>query len=619
MAEVGKIQYIIDVEVEALKKGLSVAERHVDGFVGKAGRSVAAISKAFLVGTGIAIKALGDIGVAAVKSYADFEQLSGGIETLFKSSSNQMMQYADQAYKTAGLSANQYMETATSFSASLLAGLGGDTKKAAEYANQAIIDMADNANKMGTSMESIQFAYQGFAKQNYTMLDNLKLGYGGTKEEMERLLRDAQKISGIKYNISNFGDITKAIHVIQTQMGITGTTAKEASETISGSLNSTKAAWKNLMTSMAGGKDIDKSLDALVKSAGNVAKNLLPVIKQALSGIVKLVSELAPLIITEIPKLFQELFPPLLQAAIGLTTQVAAILPQLIQIILNTLTTALPQLVDAVVTLTPMMIRALIDLILLIITKLSEPATLTMLLNAGVTLFMALIDVFPILLNALTEALPEIIANIIEFLLNPNTIAQLLTASVKLFMALVTAVPMVGAVLLRAFVDLLSGLWQRLIGLFKDGGLSIGVAISNAIISAINNMFKMFEKTVNFFIGLLNGAIGIINKIPGVNIQQMNKLQIPRIPRMATGGIVTPQGGGSVIYAGDGGQDEWVVPESKMTSLIEKLNNRSNTSGDNITINIQGVFATSQAEQRKVAEQIFNQYEMIKKQRMLNV
>nr|DAS98206.1 MAG TPA: tail tape measure protein [Caudoviricetes sp.] len=619
MAEVGKIQYIIDVEVEALKKGLSVAERHVDGFVGKAGRGAAAIGKAFAVGTGIAIKTLGDIGVAAVKSYADFEQLSGGIETLFKSSSDQMMDYADQAYKTAGLSANQYMETATSFSASLLAGLGGDTKKAAEYANQAIIDMADNANKMGTSMESIQFAYQGFAKQNYTMLDNLKLGYGGTKEEMERLLKDAQKISGIKYNISNFGDITKAIHVIQTQMGITGTTAKEASETISGSLNSTKAAWKNLMTSMAGGKDIDKSLDALVKSAGNVAKNLLPVIKQALSGIVKLVSELAPLIITEIPKLFQELFPPLLQAAIGLTTQVAAILPQLIQIILNTLTTALPQLVDAVVTLTPMMIRALIDLILLIITKLSEPATLTMLLNAGVTLFMALIDAFPILLNALTEALPEIITNIIEFLLNPNTIAQLLTASVKLFMALVTAVPMVGAVLLRAFVDLLSGLWQRLIGLFKDGGLSIGVAISNAIISVINNMFEMFEKTVNFFIGLLNGAIGIINKIPGVNIQQLNRFQIPRIPRMATGGIVTPQGGGSIIYAGDGGQDEWVVPESKMASLIEKLNNRSNVSGDNITINIQGVFATSQAEQRKVAEQIFNQYEMIKKRRMLNV
>nr|DAW32251.1 MAG TPA: tail tape measure protein [Caudoviricetes sp.] len=619
MAEVGKIQYIIDVEVEALKKGLSVAERHVDGFVGKAGRSAAAIGKAFLVGTGIAIKALGDIGVAAVKSYADFEQLSGGIETLFKSSSNQMMQYANQAYKTAGLSANQYMETATSFSASLLAGLGGDTKKAAEYANQAIIDMADNANKMGTSMESIQFAYQGFAKQNYTMLDNLKLGYGGTKEEMERLLKDAQKISGIKYNISNFGDITKAIHVIQTQMGITGTTAKEASETISGSLNSTKAAWKNLMTSMAGGKDIDKSLDALVKSAGNVAKNLLPVIKQALSGIVKLVSELAPLIITEIPKLFQELFPPLLQAAIGLTTQVAAILPQLIQTILNALTTALPQLVNAVVILTPMMIRALIDLILLIITKLSEPATLTMLLNAGVTLLMALIDAFPILLNALTEALPEIIANIIEFLLNPNTIAQLLTAGVKLFMALVTAVPMVGAVLFKTFVDLLSRLWQRLIGLFKDGGLSIGVAISNAIISVINSMFDMFEKTVNFFIGLLNGAIGIINKIPGVNIQQMNKLQIPRIPRMATGGIVTPQGGGSVIYAGDGGQDEWVVPESKMASLIEKLNNRSNTSGDNITINIQGVFATSQAEQRKVAEQIFNQYEVIKKQRMLNV
>ena len=175
------------------------------------------------------------MSTAAVNSYAEYEQLAGGVETLFKDSSNKLMGYADQAYKTAGMSANEYMSTVTSFSASLLQSLEGDTEKAADYANQAVIDMSDNANKMGTSIEMIQNAYQGFAKQNYTMLDNLKLGYGGTKEEMERLLADAEKISGIKYDISSFGDVTQAIHVIQTELGITGTTAKEASSTIQGS------------------------------------------------------------------------------------------------------------------------------------------------------------------------------------------------------------------------------------------------------------------------------------------------------------------------------------------------------------------------------------------------
>ena len=181
------------------------------------------------------------VGTAAIKSYADFEQLKGGVETLFKDSADVLMGYADRAYQTAGLSANDYMETVTSFSASLLQSLGGDTEKAANYADQAIIDMSDNANKMGTSMEMIQNAYQGFAKQNYTMLDNLKLGYGGTKEEMQRLLDDAEKISGIKYDISSFADVTQAIHVIQTELGITGTTALEASSTIQGSASAMKS------------------------------------------------------------------------------------------------------------------------------------------------------------------------------------------------------------------------------------------------------------------------------------------------------------------------------------------------------------------------------------------
>ena len=187
------------------------------------------------------------LGKEVISAYADYEQLVGGVDTLFKDSSQKLQQYAANAYKTSGMSANDYMETVTSFSASLIASLGGDTQKAVEYADMAITDMSDNANKMGTDMASIQNAYQGFAKQNYTMLDNLKLGYGGTKSEMERLLADAQAISGVKYNIDSYADVVKAIHVIQTGMDITGTTAKEAEHTISGSVSSMRAALKNLL------------------------------------------------------------------------------------------------------------------------------------------------------------------------------------------------------------------------------------------------------------------------------------------------------------------------------------------------------------------------------------
>lgn len=218
----------------------------------------------------------------AVDGFAQYEQLVGGVDTIFKESSQRVQEYAEQAYKTAGMSANQYMETVTGFSMSLLQGLEGDTEKAAEYADVAIRDMSDNANKMGTAMGSIQYAYQGFAKQNYTMLDNLKLGYGGTREEMERLLEDAGKLANTKFDISNYGDVIQAIHTIQENLGITGTTAKEASETIEGSMNSTKAAIDNLIVGFArSDADIDKLVDDVSDNIGNLAKNAIPVAERA--------------------------------------------------------------------------------------------------------------------------------------------------------------------------------------------------------------------------------------------------------------------------------------------------------------------------------------------------
>lgn len=271
----GSIILTTKIDESGLNDGLKSLRKGVSNFE-KALKGVA------VAGAGAFVA----VGTAAIKAYADFEQLKGGVETLFKDSADVLMRYADNAYQTAGLSANDYMETVTSFSASLLQSLGGDTEKAANYADQAIIDMSDNANKMGTSMEMIQNAYQGFAKQNYTMLDNLKLGYGGTKEEMQRLLDDAEKISGIKYDISSFVDITQAIHVIQTELGITGTTALEASSTIQGSISSMKAAWVNLLVAFANPEqDLSVAIDNLKNSLSAVADNLLPRIGEAFGSI----------------------------------------------------------------------------------------------------------------------------------------------------------------------------------------------------------------------------------------------------------------------------------------------------------------------------------------------
>ena len=240
------------------------------------------------------------LGKASLEGYAEYEQLIGGVETLFKDSAGTVQEYAANAYKTAGLSANEYMETVTSFSASLLQSLGGDTEKAAQYADKAITDMSDNANKMGSSMESIQTAYQGFAKQNYTMLDNLKLGYGGTKSEMERLILDAEKLdSSFKASrdtngdlAMSYSDIVDAIHIVQTDMGITGTTAKEASTTIQGSLQSAKAAWSNLVVGIADeNANLEELVNNFVESVVTAGQNILPRIEIILQGMSQMLSQ----------------------------------------------------------------------------------------------------------------------------------------------------------------------------------------------------------------------------------------------------------------------------------------------------------------------------------------
>lgn len=314
-------------------------------------KKVASISfKALTVGIGAAATAVGALVTNASSAYAEYEQLVGGVDTLFKGASKDVQKNANDAYKTAGISANKYMETVTSFSASMIQSVGGDTKKAAQLSDMAIRDMSDNANKMGTSMDSIMETYQSLARGNYMMLDNLKLGYGGTKEELKRLIKDASKLDkSVDANSLSYANIAKAIHAVQQEMGITGTTSKEAEGTITGSLASVKATWQNLMPALIQGGDVfDKALDNFIQSTKGFGNNIIPTVRKALVGVGNLVEGLAPIIEKEFPTLVDELLPPLLKAGTSLLKAFIKALPSLIKTVIRELPDIFKQLGGAI-------------------------------------------------------------------------------------------------------------------------------------------------------------------------------------------------------------------------------------------------------------------------------
>ena len=320
---------------EAKSKGASLATA-----VGNGLSTVAKIGAAVMAAAGTAVVA---VSKASLDMYAEYEQLVGGVQTLFGDSADLLQQYAQEAFKTAGISANEYMTLATSFSASLLQSLGGDTAKAVEYADMAIQDMSDNVNKFGSSMESVQLAYAGFAKQNFTMLDNLKLGYGGTRTEMERLLKDANRINkeyGIttNYTIDNLSDIYEAIHVIQNEMGIAGATQLEAATTIQGSLAMAKASWQNLLVAFADSNlNLDVFIDNFVSSVEIAAKNIVPRLSQILGGLSSAIAEVIPVIMEELPVLIEELLPGIIEGAGALIQGLAEAIPELLPVLWDAL------------------------------------------------------------------------------------------------------------------------------------------------------------------------------------------------------------------------------------------------------------------------------------------
>ena len=500
----------------------------------KLGNGLKTAAKIGTAAVGAAAAGITALTTAAVNNYAEYEQLVGGVETLFKSSSQKVQEYAANAYKTAGMSANEYMSTVTSFSASLLQSLGGDTDKAAEYANQALTDMSDNANKMGTSMEMIQNAYQGFAKQNYTMLDNLKLGYGGTQSEMQRLIEDAAKLSDtVDAQDMSFANIVKAINVVQTEMGITGTTAKEAASTIQGSVGMMKSSWTNLVTGIA---DENANLDVLitnfVDSVGTVAQNIVPKIGTALNGASKLVRDLIPVIVQEIPVLIEENLPVLAEAAISIIQSLMDGISQnqemLFETIFDVVTylaesfiTMLPQIVelglDLIVSLAngiaeslPELIPTIVDVILQIVDTLTDPKQLSNILQAALVLITNLAWGIVNSIPSLIDSVFSVVDGIITFLLDPQNLGMLIQSAIELVIAiglgLVEAIPKLMASVGKLITNIVSYFFNY------DWG-SLGRNLVDGFKRGIQNAWYNLK---TWFRNLFGDLIGIAKKILGI-------------------------------------------------------------------------------------------------------
>jgi phage-related protein len=577
----------IGADTTEANKGIDEVGQKTSGLGEKLKSGLATAGKVAVAGVAAGATAIGALGTKAVAAYADYEQLVGGVETLFKDSQDQVMDYANNAYKTAGLSANEYMETVTSFSASLLQSLDGDTSAAADKANLAITDMSDNANKMGTDMTSIQNAYQGFAKANYTMLDNLKLGYGGTQAEMERLLADAEKISGIKYDISSYADIVDAIHVVQTEMGITGTTAEEAASTIQGSFGMMKSAWQNLVTGMA---DPDQDLSVLVGNftdsvviAGN---NLIPRIQELLPRIVEATTSLIGTVSEQLPAILGTVLPSLVEGATNLVTGLMAALPSVLSVladvaptVINTLVPAfielLPQItqtgIDVIVSLAqgiadalPQLIPAATDAIIKIVEVLTSPENLGNLIDAALAIILALVDGLVDAAPKLIAAVPDIIANLVTAII--VNMPKILEAGVEITMALADGLIKALPELIAAIPNLILGIVQGIIDNLPEiimAGPKIIAALATGLIEAIPDIVivipQLIRSIVDTFLSFDWGSIGknIVEGIKNGFVNMWNSFK-QTVENVFTGlvdgvksflGIASP----SKVFAGIGG------------------------------------------------------------------
>lgn len=536
----------IAIDPSEFNAGIEGASEKTSSFADKLKTGLAAAAKVGAAAIGAASTGIAALTKSSIEGYAEYEQLVGGVETLFKQSADVVQQYAANAYKTAGMSANEYMETVTSFSASLLQSLDGDTAAAAEKANLAITDMSDNANKMGTSMEMIQNAYNGFAKQNYTMLDNLKLGYGGTKEEMARLIEDAAKLKGLYgaeaalyANKGVNGDlsiIVDAIHTVQTEMGITGTTAKEASTTISGSVASMKSAWQNLVTGIADDNaDLDTLIGNFVESAKTAAGNIVPRLTQILSGMGSAIEQIAPVLATEIPNLITSVLPSLVsggaQFVVGLVTGLVGALPELMAAVPSIVSS----IVDSISSNLPAISAAGSELLEMLTTGIVSgiPAMLEMLPQVFVNIYNWLaenlpgitekgFDILISLVDGIIEAIPDMIAQLPEVI---TAMANYFTSEFPtilkkggellghLITGIIGAIPEIAVQLpavITAIVDALEAGWEQI----KDAGKYLLEGLWEGISDKVEWLKEKVSGVVDTIKGWFTGKDGFDEHSP---------------------------------------------------------------------------------------------------------
>jgi len=512
VANDGTVKIGAEIDEKEFKAGLSKL-----GSVAKAGfgsvssglskigdAAKTALKTATVAGTAAATAgtaALGKLAQEAISAYSDYEQLVGGVETLFKTSSATVMEYANNAYKTAGLSANEYMDTVTSFSASLLQGLGGDTEAAAQIADKAIVDMADNANKMGTDMASIQYAYQGFAKQNYTMLDNLKIGYGGTQAEMARLINDSgvlgdtMQVTAQTVNQVSFDKIIEAIHVVQERMGITGTTAKEASETIQGSVNAMKGAWENFITGMADGdQDIGQLTENLVESVLTVMDNIVPRIQELLPRMIEGLAQLVSNLLPQIPPILQSILPTLINGASALVKSVTDVLPEIISTALG----SLPDILYVGVQIISSIGQGIIDSIPLLLNAVNQ--AIEYLAAALVSSLPNFVEQIPSIMHGIADAFVDAADTLTEA--GPEIIKQLFRGISKGILAFQSDLPQI--------IDSITSFITANLPTLINGGMLI---IQSLAVGILNNLQQIGQAAVQIISTLAHGLASVLPQL----------------------------------------------------------------------------------------------------------
>ena len=470
----------ISLDKSEYEKGLDDAKKSTGGFLGvfgKVGTVASAVGKGiFTVAENVAkvsvatttagAAAVSALTTLAVNSYANYEQLVGGVETLYKSSADTVQKYAAIAYKTAGMSANDYMETVTSFSASLVSSLAGDTAAAAELANTIVSDMSDNANKFGTDMESVQAVYNSLSKGQFQTLDNLKLGYGGTKQEMQRLLDDANKLNAAqgrftKYSIDNYADIANAIHDIQTEMDITGTTAREASSTIQGSTSAAKAAWSNLVTGVADDNaDFILLVNDFVDSVGTAAQNILPRIEIALDGAAKLIEHLVPPIMAKLPALIETVLPKLARSAVNIVQKLVSEIRATAGKLIDSAVQIITVLGNGIYQMLPTVAQSALQIILTMVSKLNE--NLPQMLDTAGRMLIAFVQGISNHLPDIVKAAGSIIGTLLTYFV--NHLPEIVSGALKMGGAIVDGIMQGISAAWDGLVSWFNGIFNSLFG-----------------------------------------------------------------------------------------------------------------------------------------------------------